>query len=167
LRIVSLAAKTPGTFIISPRPAIPFAPGKFCEIPGVEGRTANIERCCGHAGRHHVPEIDGSPGTLGKHEADPSLSGNVCDLVGIRNDRCRPVKSNEPGVFFRGKKRALDMNVGIDKAGSEIRSRKIDHGSPGIVTDPQHLSVFYWEVLCSHAQMNGLKIPAFRHTVST
>ncbi|WML66614.1 MAG: hypothetical protein METHP_00052 [Methanoregula sp. SKADARSKE-2] len=58
------------------------------------------------------------------------------------------------------------MNVGIDKAGNEIRSRKIDLGSPGIVADPQHPSVFYCEVVVLPRQVNELKISAFRHTVS-
>jgi len=145
--------------------AVPGGKGRKCCC--IEGCPADIGRCRGHAGREHVPDIDRQAGPRGKHVLDPRCPGNVCDLVGIGDYGCRPVCRDEPGVFLRHEKRTLDMDMGVDKAGDEVCSRKVAFAdTPVAGADANNDAVLYREIVMLPGTGECIEDLCIRYTIS-
>ena len=115
-------ARTPGTFIISASPRIPSLPDKWPEVSSIQCRSSGFGGCSRDAGGEQVPDIGCRTFPFGEHEFKTCGPGHVGDLVRIcHNGRC-PVECDQPGIFPGGQERALDVHMGIDKAGNNVLS---------------------------------------------
>ena len=121
------------------------APGKRCEVRGLQHRPAHLQRSCRDAGREHIQDVDISPGALGEHELQPLCPCDIGNLVRVSDDRSRAMRGCEPRILPGCEKRTFDMGVGIDQAGDDVQTGKIIFFFPGIVPDSQDKAVFHCE----------------------
>ena len=98
------------------------SPDKWPEVGSIQYCSAGFGGGGRDAGGEQVPDIDGGTFPSFEHEFESCSPGHVGDLVRIcHNGRC-PVECDQPGIFPGGQERALDVHVGIDKAGDNVLS---------------------------------------------
>ena len=92
----------------------------------------------GHARRHHVLDGDGRAAAVLDHKAQAVETGNVGDLVAVGNGSGGAARRRHARILGGTDVRGLDMQMSVDKAGSEIATLAVNDlgrlvGAGGIV----------------------------------
>jgi len=96
------------------------------KVGGAQFRTGSLQGGRGNAGGHHEEEIHGKSARGAQHPADAVGAQHVRNLVGIGDDRRRPVGQRRPRQFRGRQHAAFDVEVPVDKAGTDKSARSID-----------------------------------------
>ncbi len=116
------------------------------EVVGREHGAAGIKGCCRDTGREHDQDIERCPRSLGEEVLDPGRPADVGDLVGVGDNGRRAVRKDEPGILSRGKKRTLDMDMGVDQPGHHVGAVEVVLLLPMVVPEADDVAVLHREI---------------------
>ena len=93
---------------------------------------------CGHARRHHVLDGDGCAAAVLDHKAQAVETGNIGNLMAVGNGGGSTARRGHASILGGTDVRRLDMQMPVNKTGSEIATLAVDDlsclvGASGIV----------------------------------
>lgn len=111
---------------------------KLLHIGGGNHGTGLLVGQRGHARRHHVLDRDGRAAAILDHKAQAVETGNIGDLVTVGNGGGSTARRGHASILGGADVRRLDMQMPVNKTGSEIATLAVDDlsrlvGASGIV----------------------------------
>ena len=91
----------------------------------VQIRTRFIQGGCGYTGGNHKPHIHRKFLRGMEHIVNTCGIHDVCDLMRVGDDSGSTVRNNRPGKLGRADQAGLQMNMGIDKTGTDDFPRHV------------------------------------------
>jgi len=96
------------------------------EVRRVQPRPGRLHRRRRHARRRHDEHREVKIRAGVEHVADPRRAEHVRDLVRIAHDRRHAVWQDRVGEAMRREHRDLDVHVGVDQPGADVRAVEVD-----------------------------------------
>ena len=111
---------------------------KLLHIGGGNHGTGLLVGQRGHARRHHVLDGDGRAAAILDHKAQAVETGNIGNLVAVGNGGGSTARRRHARILGGTDVRRLDMQMPVNKTGSEIATLAVDDlsclvGASGIV----------------------------------
>ena len=111
------------------------------DVAGGEGAPRRLESGRGHAGAGHHEDVQRQVRAAVEQPVDAIGAEHVGDLVRVGDHRGGAVGHYGAGELVDHELGRLDVHVGVDEAGDQVRARDVDLLSALIPAEPDHMAV--------------------------